>query len=337
MENSIPWIEKYRPSKLEDLVLDDRLKHQLQVFVQKAQFHLIITGPSGVGKSSCARSLAASILKNNFSNAYLELNAAEDRSTKMIVNIIPPFCKRNLPGSKIIVFDEADNLTSKCQMDISRMIRTFGRRCSFIFTCNESSRIIEDIQSLCQIIRFPMLTRDQIIARLRHICKHEKIICHEMGANLISYLADGDLRKAINILQVTAFAYGKINKTCVLQICRIPDPMEMRNIFPLIVQGDMKKVVQKVDHLRAQGYHYQDIIISLNYLLMTLSAEELAESLQLGSSQSIESLRLRFMDIINRTRINMNLGFRTKLQLLAMIARMVQIVQTQIVTNTNNT
>src|SRR4029077_18899665 len=176
--------------------------------------HLIITGLPGIGKTTTVRCIAKRILGEHITQGYLELNAAEDRGVRSTSTIIPPFCKRvvNFTASKIILLDEADNMTPKCQYDINDMIKLYGKRTKFIFTCNDSTKIIEDIQSVCRIIRFKRLTETQISAYLSKICHKENIPCDKPGLSTICYISNGDMRKSINDLQKTAYTYGKITK-----------------------------------------------------------------------------------------------------------------------------
>src|SRR5207253_5369391 len=95
MDHSIPWIEKYRPAELDDLVLDEQIQQQLKIFLMdRENVHLIITGAPGLGKTSSVRCIAKKILGENIAQGYLELNAAEDRGVRSIATTIPSFCKR---------------------------------------------------------------------------------------------------------------------------------------------------------------------------------------------------------------------------------------------------
>ena len=322
MEGSIPWIELYRPHNIEEVVLDEQISQQIKIFLQdRKNVHLIMTGLPGCGKTSSVRCIARRILGNNMAQGYLELNAAEDRGVRSISTIIPPFCKRivNFTESKIILLDEADNMTSKCQYDINDMIKIYGQKTKFIFTCNDSTKIIEDIQSICRIIRFKKLTNEQISTYLSKICQKENIEYNNSGLSTICYISNGDMRKSINNLQLTAYSYGKITKKTVLKICKVPDPEEIKHIIELCMQCKLnedniesKLVVanRELETIISQGYYCLDIVTGFIYVL--------------ASYEMDEDLKLKLIDIVNQTEIAISRGLRSKLQLTAMVGRLIK-------------
>lgn len=312
MEKSIPWIEKYRPNSLEDMMLDPQISMQIKVFVENiTNTHLIIMGLPGIGKTSTAKCIARKILGNHISDGYLELNAAEDRGVKSMSLIIPPFCKRvvDFKEPKIILLDEADNLTAKCQYDINSMITQFGNKTKFIFTCNDSTKIIEDIQSICRIIRFKKLTSEQISTYLEKICKIENVKYNKTGLDTICYISGGDMRMAINNLQLTAYAYQNITKQYVLRVCKLPDPDEIKKIIKLCSEGNMLEANSSLDNIIKEGYYYLDIVTCFIHVLK-------------NNYDIDEDTKLKLVDIVQLTQIKISTGLRSKLQLSAMICRL---------------
>lgn len=313
MENSIPWVEKYRPTHIEDIILDKYVEQQINVFLEdQPDVHLIITGMPGIGKTSTVRCIAKKILGSNIGLGYLELNAAEDRGIKSISTIVPPFCKKmvDFTCSKIILLDEADNMTPKCQYDINNMIKQYGHKTKFIFVCNESAKIISDIQSVCRIIRFKKLTDTQIKNYLMKICKTENIKFDDPGLNIICYISDGDMRKAINDLQKTAYTFNKISEKAVLNVCKVPNPKDIKNIIDLCAKKDLEAADAGVLDIIREGYYYLDIISGFVYVLFTYKISE--------------DLRLRLVNIVNKTKIVISTGLRSKLQLSGMLCRMIR-------------
>lgn len=318
MEGSIPWIERYRPQCIEEIIMDEQIEQQINIFLEdRKDVHLIITGPPGVAKTSSTRCIAKKILGEHLQQGYLELNAAEDRGVRSISSIIPPFCKKvvDFQCSKIILFDEADNMTSKCQYDINDMIKIYGKKTKFIFTCNDSTKIIPDIQSKCRIIRFKKLTDKQISIYLAKICKAEEIEFNNSGLSTICYISNGDMRKAINNLQLTAYSYGKVTKQTVLKICKVPDPEEIKNIISLCQKKQLEDANNELENIISQGYYYLDIINGFVYVL--------------SNYEISEELKLEMIKIINRTKIDVSTGPRSKLQLTGMLCRLIQMVGTR--------
>lgn len=329
MENSIPWTEKYRPNEIKDLVLDEQICLQINIFLQRRNnTHLIITGPPGIGKTSTVRCIAKKLLDKRMKEGYLELNAGDDRGVKTISTIIPPFCKRiiqqpvnedsdgnelaasNTPFSKIILMDEADNMTSKSQCDISNMMKEYGRNTSFIFTCNDSTKIIEDIQSVCRIIRFKPQTEEQINNNLAKICKEENIPFQNSGIATICYISNGDMRKAINDLQKTAYTYKKITKTSVLSICKVPDPQDIQKIIDMCKNNKLVEADNELDNIIKQGYYYLDIIYGFIYVISKYKIEE--------------EKKLNLISIVTQTQVIVGKGLRSKLQLSGMLCHLIK-------------
>ena len=313
MDNSIPWTEKYRPTNIDDIIFDEYIEKQIKVYLQdRKNVHLIITGLPGIGKTTTVRCIAKKILGNDLAQGYLELNAAEDRGIKSTSIIIPPFCKRviNFTTSKIILLDEADNMTAKCQYDINDMIKDYGKGTKFIFTCNDSTKIIEDIQSVCRIIRFKKLTDKQISTYLSKICKNEGIPYNKEGLSIICYISNGDMRKSINDLQKTAYTFEKITKETVLNICKIPDPEEIKKIIELCIANELVKADEEMNHIIKQGYYYLDIVSGFVYVLANYEMDD--------------DLKLRLIEIVNKTKIVVSTGLRSKLQLSGMICRLIK-------------
>lgn len=316
-DNSIPWIEKYRPTNIDDIMMDPHLKKKIKIYLDDSKDkHLIIVGDPGTGKTSTVRCLALEKLGENIKEGYLELNAGDDRGVKSISSIIPTFCKKiiTFEEQKIILFDEADNLTNKSQYDINLMIKLYGKKTKFIFTCNDSTKIITDIQSVCQIVYYKKLNNDLILSYLIKICKEEEISYTKEGINIICYIASGDMRKAINDLQKTVYSYGEINKKNVLKSCKVPDPDDIKYIINICYDYNLVEVNNKMNELFDSGYNYNDIVSGFSNVIQYYEMEE--------------EERLRILCVINQTKIIISTGTKSKLQLIAMICRIMNELKT---------
>ena len=315
MDKSIPWMEKYRPADLDDIVYDEQTTNHINIFMKnRINTHLILSGDPGTGKTTTVRCIAKRLLGDKIDIGYLELNAAEDRGIKSISNIIPPFCKKTADVSfKIILLDEADNITQKCQYDINDMIKIYGEKTKFIFTCNVSSKIIEDIQSVCKIIRFKTLTNDQMRIVLTKICKAESIPYTKNGIETICYVSNGDMRKAINNLQLTSFTYEKITKRNIFNICKIPNPEDIRRVLDYCHEQDITNANAALDKIISTGYHYLDIINSFVFVIT--------------NTETQESIKLSMINVVNQTKIIVSCGLQSKLQLTAMVCRLINTIK----------
>ena len=201
-------------------------------------------------------------------------------------------------------------MTPKCQYDINDMIKEYGRKTKFIFTCNDSTKIIEDIQSVCRIVRFKKLTDKQISTYLTKICGIENIPFDKHGLSTICYISNGDMRKSINDLQKTAYTFGKVTKETVLGICKVPDPEDIKKIIELCIKKDLIKADNEMNNIIKQGYYYLDIVTGFVYVLVSYEMKE--------------DLKIRLVEIVNKTKIIVSTGLRSKLQLSGMICRLIK-------------
>jgi len=312
-QDSTPWIEKYRPETLNDIVLDETIMNQIKIFLQGDSLnHLIITGLPGIGKTSAVKCLAREILKDNFLIGFLELNASDDRGIKTISGTLPPFCKKKVSFTqpKIILLDEADNITPKAQQEISKMMKEFTASTKFIFTCNDSTSIIEAIQSNCSIIRFKRLTDIQIKSYLEKICAKEGAEYNSKGLDAIIYSSMGDMRKAINNLQVIFCGFKKITETSVYKIVEYPNPESIKEIIELCMNSNLKIAIEKMGYLRTNGYSAFDIALSFSTVLQSYDMDE--------------KKKMIFMDVINKASIEISRGLDSDLQINAVICRIIK-------------
>ena len=173
-ENHAIWIEKYRPSKLADIVGQDEIVERLSSYVKSGNLpHLLFTGSAGVGKTTAAVTLAHEFFKDSWQMNFRELNASDERGNRRCPQPDQTICKNNSPWRdatfKILFLDEADALTTDAQAALRRTMESYAQTCRFILSCNYSSKIIDPIQSRCAIYRFKPLGPDAVKEEARRI------------------------------------------------------------------------------------------------------------------------------------------------------------------------
>ncbi|CAI5954799.1 unnamed protein product [Closterium sp. NIES-65] len=200
----IPWVEKYRPQRVEDIVGNED------------------AGPPGTGKTTSVLALAHALLGPSYRDAVLELNASDDRGIDVVRNKIKMFAQKKvtLPSGrhKIILLDEADSMTAGAQQALRRTMEIYSSTTRFALACNVSSKIIEPIQSRCAVVRFSRLTDAQVLARLMLVVQEEKVAYVPEGLEAIVFTADGDMRQGLNNLQATATGFGLVNADNVFRV-----------------------------------------------------------------------------------------------------------------------
>lgn len=273
MNNNL-WIEKYRPYKIEDILLDDNIKTEInKIIINKNIPNLILTGTPGIGKTTTLLCIARKLYGKYTNDTVLELNASDDRGIKLINSgELNSFCTHKLPYSdselkkyanhKLIIFDEADNMTEKALPIISILMDKFHNTTRFVFTCNTSSKIIESIQSRCMIIRYTRISIDKIADRLEEILKLENIKYTKKALKEIARISSGDLRNAINLLQMVSDRFKNVNIINIEKICETPPHNLLLNILQQI-KINVKDALIKTFELKESGYNVNDIFIGI--------------------------------------------------------------------------
>ncbi len=209
---NLMWSEKYRPKKLKEVVDQKEIIKGISNLIKSPDIpHMLFAGPAGVGKTTTALCIAMELLGEEWRKNTLELNASDERGIKMVRERVKEFAASiKLAGDKefgkpkIIILDEADEMTSEAQTALRRIIEDSARTTRFIIICNYLSQIIEPIQSRCVVFRFRRLPKEDVIDHLKMICEQQKVKYEEKALAQIYEATGGDLRHSINIMQAAA-------------------------------------------------------------------------------------------------------------------------------------
>lgn len=314
----VPWIEKYRPLVLADIVGNEETVKRLGVISQIGNMpNLIISGAPGIGKTTSVLCLARSLLGNLMKDAVLELNASDDRGIDVVRNKIKMFAQRKVqlpPGKhKLVILDEADSMTASAQQAMRRTMELYSSTTRFALACNNSEKIIEPIQSRCAILRYSMVTDKEILGRLLDIIDKENIKYTDSGLEAVIFTAQGDMRRAINNMQSTCAGFGMITAENVFKVCDQPHPMLVRKIIESCMTRNIDEAVKGLSELWAMGYAAIDI--SSTFFRVTKQVT------------MPEYVKLEFLKEIGITQARVVDGLGTFLQLQGLLARMCKITQ----------
>ena len=202
------WVEKYRPTTIDECILPKRIKQTFQDFVKKGEIpNMLLSGPPGIGKTTVAKALCHQI----GADYYVINGSDEGRFLDTVRNNAKNFASTVSLTSdskhKVIIIDEADNTTSDVQLLLRASIEEFSRNCRFIFTCNYKNKIIEPLHSRCSVVDFNINKRDkptiaaEFFKRINYILEEEKI---EADKKVLAELINKhfpDWRRVLNELQ----------------------------------------------------------------------------------------------------------------------------------------
>lgn len=283
IHRQLPWIEKYRPKNIEDVILDENTLCKIRRIIQEKNMpNIIITGVPGIGKTTTIKCIARGLYGKYADHAVLELNASDDRGIKTVEESITNFCKKSLRSDleggashKMIILDEADNITSKAQHSINKKMQEYNSTTRFAFTCNRSTDIIEAIQSRCIILRYLRLPVAKIIEKLSDICAKERVSHTEDALNEIAIISQGDMRGAINVLQMVYNGLSEVTVDNVYRVCDKPQPMLLQQILTLCKEKNVPKTFEVLGGLKAKGYSDSDIVLGMINVLKLLKGNKI--------------------------------------------------------------
>eukprot|EP00249_Psilotum_nudum_P036657 c8306_g1_i1 orf=221-1222(+) len=309
----LPWVEKYRPHKISDIVGNDDAISRLQIIARDGNMpNLIFAGPPGTGKTTSILALAHEMLGPSFKEAVLELNASDDRGIDVVRNKIKMFAQKKVtlpPGRhKIILLDEADSMTSGAQQALRRTMEIYSNTTRFALACNTSSKIIEPIQSRCAIVRFSRLSDREILDRLLRVVQAENVPYVPEGLEAVVFTADGDMRQALNNLQATYSGFHFVNQENVFKVCDQPHPLHVITIVRHTMAGNIDEAYVGMKQLFDLGYSASDIVTTL---FRVVKNYDMPEFLKLEYIKEVGFAHMRIAD-----------GVGTLLQLSGLLAKL---------------
>ena len=309
------WTEKYRPKSLKEMVNQKEIVERLESFVKTRNTpHCIFAGPPGTGKTTAALCLARDLYGEGYREHFMELNASDERGINVVRETVKTFARIRSIGEipfKILILDEADNMTRDAQQALRRTMERFTETCRFILIANYSGKIIEPIQSRCAPFRFSYLKREDHDAHLRQISNHENVQLTDEGLDAIYDAFGGDLRRAINSLQAAASLGRSIDDETVYSVIGRANPMDVREMITTAMKGDFVSARKQLrDMILKYGVAGSDIIRQIH--------------IEIFRSQLPENWKVKLADVVGEIDFRLTQGADEEVQLSALLARLAE-------------
>ena len=236
-EDSLPWVEKYRPVSLTDVSGHQDILATINKFVDSNRLpHLLLYGPPGTGKTSTILALARRIYgHDNMRQMVLELNASDDRGIDVVREQIKTFASTKqifsmggasrpgggVAGFKLIILDEADAMTNTAQMALRRIMEKYTANTRFCIIANYTHKLSPALLSRCTRFRFSPLKESDIRVLVDKVILEEGVKITGEATDSLVTLSKGDMRRALNVLQ----ACHASSESAICRLARVPMPM----------------------------------------------------------------------------------------------------------------
>jgi len=309
-DSDLPWVEKYRPQHLDQLVAHSHIISTIQKFISERKLpHLLFYGPPGTGKTSTILAVARQMHGSHFNTMSLELNASDDRGITVVREQIKQFASTQQlvgGGIKLVILDEADAMTGPAQFALRRIIEKYTKTTRFCLVCNYVSKIIPALQSRCTRFRFTPLAFEEASRRILEISVKEQITVSDDGLAAITTLAGGDMRKCLNILQGCALTSKRITAETVHLCTGTPSPELIDALLEKLLTLNFNDNFREIQEIRlAAGLSLTDIIRELHRSILKI---EFPDKMKAGLVRRLAEVEVR-----------LSVGSNEKLQQAAMI------------------
>ena len=268
----LPFVEKYRPKDMKDVVAQDDIISTLTRLMESNQLpHLLFYGPPGTGKTSTILAVARKMYgTDKFNSMVMELNASDARGIDDVREQVVTFASTRKifsSGMKLVILDEADNMTRDAQFALRRIIEKYAANTRFCLICNYVSKIIPALQSRCTRFRFSPLAVTNLVGRVKEICAAEHIAITENGLSALLTLGKGDMRKVLNLLEASSMQNpgAELDAPVIYAVAGKPTPKDVDDVCNALWNWDVRLTVSTLTQLHVdKGFALTDIVSAVH-------------------------------------------------------------------------
>ncbi|MEM0128996.1 MAG: replication factor C small subunit [Thermoplasmata archaeon] len=292
------WVEKYRPRSLAEMTGHETVVPLLRAYVARRSMpHLLFAGPPGTGKTTAALALARDLYGESWRDNFLELNASDERGIDTVRTTIKEYARTSPLGEvrfKLLFLDEADNLTAEAQGSLRRVMERFSGSCRFILSCNYSSRLIDPIQSRCAVFRFRGYSAEAISAQLDRIAGAEGVRLDPAARDAIVGAAAGDMRRAINLLQLAATGTDRVTEEAVRTHAAVPLRGEVTELLSATARGEFFAARASLYRLLSdRGISGEDLVRAIHSSIADLPRDVLTDQAKIAAIERLAEVEFR--------------------------------------------
>ena len=328
--DTLPWIEKYRPTKLDDIISQKNVINVLKTSIETKSFpHLLFYGPPGTGKTSTIMACARELYGDYYPYMVMELNASDDRGIEVVRHRIIKFANTKCvffgdnPSErndifKLVILDETDAMTDDAQAILRKVVENCADNTRFCLTCNKIQKINLALQSRCTTFRFSPLNKDSIRKKVLYIIKEEGVKATTKGINVIIKRSGGDMRKVINMLQSTSMAYNVVSESNVNKRAGYPQRKQIEKIFNTLVISDFNKSFEDISEMmKSFGLSLTDILHELHNIIVEYISNDVKGNFKLNFLNE-DNMKI-ILDYLRKIEFNQSVNTTENIQLSALV------------------
>lgn len=270
----LPYVERFRPQKLDDVMSHDDIVMTLKNFINKHNVpHMLFYGPPGTGKTSAIEAFTHEV----YGDAHymiMNINASEQRGIEIVRKKIKNFVSTKpiynnnskRPKYKFVILDEADAMTNDAQAMLKRVIEKYTKNARFCLICNCIKKINDAIQSRCTIFKFSPMDYTNVLKKIDMISHDQNIKVTPGGVDAIWKLSNGDMRKVMHMLQVISISYDRIDADIVTNFQKYPSKRDSKKMYTILKKGNFSKSLTSVNRIiNSKCYSLVDVISEMTH------------------------------------------------------------------------